>query len=726
MEILDTTVVDRACSAEDSVTCEADPLAVNLPSPPTENLAPSVLQEIVPQASDSQKPVSQEFVSQEPVSQKTQTESVEPVGEDALGQKETSHTVLSATQSDVPMDASSLGVIPTSQESETVVQNSACKELLSEKPVEEEPQTREAAEQETFVSEPTIATSAAVSSGDSLPLPTVVLPVVAEEISKTDTQAKASASAAIVLDVDDAVDDIVPVVSYEDKKSLFSKDGRFIIPKREQFPSIFCGLRVLVKLEAAQDGLLDSSIIEQIVHDDLGFEANIVHWEMFGSGLTNMPDEDTELERGVQNIAIALSGALRIDQTVGTTVEVPRFNVVAQIVGIKETCDDFDPLRIMDLAKCFHEGVDNDAIVFELPQLWVIPDPDFRAKTASIGLYPGSYWMGFLRCWGPVDTAEIFFKTVKRPCIEPKVHLVVKYKDRDSLKMCFTFLRDRYLAHPKKELGLRPPWCQLIRFQEFTNAAGKGKTGAKTGAKSPAKAPAKSAKSAKSAAKSAAKSVPKCVDTGKAPQRVETTPMTPMPKADGAPKAKARPVARGTVVAADATPAQAMQSLSGKQLEAFQMVMTRMERLEGENQELMHILLQMQGLLQQQQQRGVPQAGQNQDLRAQAVQAAASRALQLSGDTALTAKVPPPHPPHAFFQPPCAPATPVIRAGKRGADVDGANPHGLVPAGDEAPWKRYRKTVRRAPRQHSIETCREAASPGTGGLAAYHDALLGV
>jgi len=298
MEILDTTVVDRACSAEDSVTCEADPLAVNLPSPPTENLAPSVLQEIVPQASDSQKPVSQEFVSQEPVSQ---TESVEPVGEDALGQKETSHTVLSATQSDVPMDASSLGVIPASQESETAVQNSACKELLSEKPVEEEPQTREAAEQETFVSEPTIATSAAVSSGDSLPLPTVVLPVVAEEISKTDTQAKASASAAIVLDVDDAVDDIVPVVSYEDKKSLFSKDGRFIIPKREQFPSIFCGLRVLVKLEAAQDGLLDSSIIEQIVHDDLGFEANIVHWEMFGSGLTNMPDEDTELERGKAN-----------------------------------------------------------------------------------------------------------------------------------------------------------------------------------------------------------------------------------------------------------------------------------------------------------------------------------------------------------------------------------------------------------------------------------------
>merc|ERR1712190_621454 len=51
------------------------------------------------------------------------------------------------------------------------------------------------------------------------------------------------------------------------------------------------------------------------------------------------------------------------------------------------------------------------------------------------------------------------------------------------------------------------------------------------------------------------------------------------------------------------TPAEAMHGLSGKQLEAFQMVMTRMERLERENQELMQILLQMQGLLQQQQQR---------------------------------------------------------------------------------------------------------------------------
>lgn len=45
-----------------------------------------------------------------------------------------------------------------------------------------------------------------------------------------------------VSDGNDMVDDIVPVVSYSepgDEKMLFSKDARWITPKREQFPSVF-------------------------------------------------------------------------------------------------------------------------------------------------------------------------------------------------------------------------------------------------------------------------------------------------------------------------------------------------------------------------------------------------------------------------------------------------------------------------------------------------------
>merc|ERR1719386_270686 len=54
-------------------------------------------------------------------------------------------------------------------------------------------------------------------------------------------------------------------------------------------------------------------------------------------------------------------------------------------------------------------------------------------------------------------------------------------------------------------------------------------------------------------------------------------------------------------------PAEVMDQMSGRQLEVFQMVMKRMERLEKENQELMQILIQMQGLLQQQQQQELMQ-----------------------------------------------------------------------------------------------------------------------
>lgn len=61
---------------------------------------------------------------------------------------------------------------------------------------------------------------------------------------------------------------------------------------------------------------------------------------------------------------------------------------------------------------------------------------------------------------------------------------------------------------------------------------------------------------------------------------------------------------------------ETMQGLSGKQVEAFHMVMSRMERLEKENQELMQILLQMQDLLTQSQNRNHVLTEQNAKLQA--------------------------------------------------------------------------------------------------------------
>lgn len=298
--------------------------------------------------------------------------------------------------------------------------------------------------------------------------------------------------------------------------------------------------------------------------------------------------------------------------------------MVAQVV---ETSDDVDPDRKIDLARRFQEAGDYDAIVLELPQLWVIPDPEFSARTASIGLYPRSYWMGFFTCWGKVTQAEIFFRTVERKCDEPMVHVVVQYHDPSCMKMCFTFLHDRYLAHPKLELGVRPSRCRLIMCQDFkakaavkskaVKAAARSGAGAKAKPKAGPK-PAVAKKAPKSAAlrqlapatpgsaASAASAAAAAAGQGKqmsAPMTPLLAPMTPFPKQRGNRQGPPLPDTPQTPVDRALTPAEAMHGLSGRQLEAFQMVMSRMERLEKENQELMQILLQMQALLQQQQQR---------------------------------------------------------------------------------------------------------------------------
>merc|ERR1719203_1576130 len=88
--------------------------------------------------------------------------------------------------------------------------------------------------------------------------------------------------------------------------------------------------------------------------------------------------------------------------------------------------------------------------------------------------------MGFLKSWGPVKTAEVFFRTAPTLAGEPRVHLVVKYRDRETMKMCFTFLYNRYLVHPKQENELRPPFCYLATFQEFKDKATDKKPGAKS------------------------------------------------------------------------------------------------------------------------------------------------------------------------------------------------------------------------------------------------------
>lgn len=590
------------------------------------------------------------------------------------------------------------------------------------------------------------------------------------------------------------IDDIVPFVSYEDrddKRSFFSKDGRWIIPKREQFPSVFCALRVKVTLQTLDARLakdLPKAVVDEVLREGLGFGKTLVRWDDARLGAV-APGSSRE-------VVAALSGQLPPGREKGSTAEDPKHNVVATIVDVVETCEDGDPDRIASLAQCLQESGNSDAIVFELPQLWIIPDPDFRAKTASIGLYPGSFWMGFLKSWGPVTTAEVFFRTAPRGSSEPRVHLVVKYRDRECMKMCFTFLYDRYLVHPKQENELRPPWCHLTRFQDFR---GKALNGSKGGAKSTPKGggarskavgfgasakarPPKSAgvatrPSSVAAGAAGPPAVAKAL-TSKAkarPASVAATPeplapMTPMPgrerveflehealaaalqtpsaaaaaaaAAAGASPKAVTPTTPGSAGNSAATAggvaaAKAMHGLSGKQLEAFQMVMTRMERLERENQELMQILLQMQGLLQQQQQRnarlsqmaGFSASGIDQRPALPSSGMALGPAPPVLGGAAGAAALAPP-PLRTLRVGQLARGEAASRAEKRKAGQLGPDGSLEGEAGvDDAPWKRQRKRPRRVPRASSGD------GPGAGsgvpggespGLAAYHMALLGV
>lgn len=623
---------------------------------------------------------------------------------------------------------------------------------------------------------------------------------------------------------EEEIDDIVPMVSYEDteeRRSCFSKDGRWIIPQREQFPSVFCAVRVRVRLEmldpsrSAHD--LQKQAIDEVLRIGFGLGKALVRWD---------DARDTTLvalvSASTREVVAALNGSLPAGSGRGSKYKDDVQGVVASVMDVTETSDDMDPTRIMSIARCLKEGGQSDALVFELPQQWIIPDPDFRAKTASIGLYPGSFWMGFLKSWGPVATAEVFFRTAPKS-MEPRVHLVVKYKDRECLKMCFTFLFDRYLVHPKQENELRPPWCRMTSFEDFKNKAlakaGAPKSAAKAKGKAVGKArvgkaasvaglsaaalqplhlqpglrtdmapaPAKAVSHAAAKAAAAARaSQAKAQPVAPAPRPPPPAPAMPSLTAGSAKRPRLAEAYMPTAGAAQAaqsskapppsaapaaeehgrqmTPAEAMSGMTGRQLEAFKMVMSRMERLERENQELMQILLQMQSLLQQQQQRnarltqmaGFSASGTDQALQTSAAAASASAAASAASARSAAAAAPgsaaasavaAPRPPGtaapgvppslgrgaAALPPQQVPpmqkrqAAPAIGAGRG----DEEQHYAAAAAGDaDAPWKSQRKRARRAPREDGADgtaagAAASAASTVSAGLAAYHNALLG-
>eukprot|EP00929_Paragymnodinium_shiwhaense_P000488 TRINITY_DN100727_c0_g1_i1.p1 TRINITY_DN100727_c0_g1~~TRINITY_DN100727_c0_g1_i1.p1 ORF type:complete len:757 (+),score=178.22 TRINITY_DN100727_c0_g1_i1:169-2439(+) len=569
------------------------------------------------------------------------------------------------------------------------------------------------------------------------------------------------------------MDDIVPFIRYDDddEKSHFHKKDRWIVPKKGLFPSVFCALRVRVRLERAAGSDVDLNAlkvedVQKILREKLSMNKILVRWDDVRDGANGTPI--------LREIVAGVSGDVPAECAVGATITDVELGVVASVVAVTETSDDMDPARISSIATQFQLFHDSDALLLEVPQMWIIPDMDFRPKTPNIGLYPKSYWMGFLSSWGPVSKADIFFNTVQHKSNTPMVHLVVQFKQRQTLKMCFAFLFDRNLVNPKQQNDMRPSWCRLVVYEDFKAKASEGmKTGKPSGkaagkakakagttkkavssakaavAKSPAKAKAAAAPGAPPApasvavAQLAAKARPKMVS---APKPAPAKSSLPLPRTTGAPPLLASTVSSQSMDGSDRplTPEEAMAGMSDRQLEAFQAVTNRMEKLEKENQELMQILLQMQGLLQQQQQRNALLT--QKAAAAQVMAGGAAPQFQAAGMPAEgVAGLP------ASLRTSVMPARLAKRRLGAAAPAAQTEDNWYNGGGDdddeEAPWKSQRKRPRRMPRAVSASVAAAAsagsaasavsaggntaaATPdtpmsGTPGMAAYHDMLLG-
>lgn len=302
--------------------------------------------------------------------------------------------------------------------------------------------------------------------------------------------------------------------------------------------------------------------------------------------------------------------------------------------------------------------------------------------------------MGFLKSWGAVKLAEVFFKKIPGDTgREPMVSVAVQFREQENLRMCFTFLHDRYLVHPKQKNALRQPWGRLVAFEDF-----KSKTLGRPAQKRP---------------KAATK-----------PQLQINRPMPQVPRKQPAPAKDAKATMDFDH---ELTPAEAMAGLSGRTLEAFQMVMSRMERLERENKELMQVLIQMQALLQQSQQRNEQLAG---IARADpSTNSTARVALEAQRHAMMASVVPPPVPPVPAAPPAPVPADPSSE--KRPAPSAEAEAAEAAEPSVERPWKHQRRRQRRSAADavdadpHLADVGDEDEDQGSG-LAAYHNALLGV
>jgi len=245
-------------------------------------------------------------------------------------------------------------------------------------------------------------------------------------------------------------------LEYPDYKrfSRTGSGGRLFESRIREAPKIFCPylLRASVVLgkERSELGLTSADVFD-IVESNMGISMDTVIDVMCDDpGYFIVATREPISEKAAK---------------VGQTFKPVRHDVTVTVESVTDTADDEAAVRRQKVGEIVNVDPNADAVYVILPQTWVIPDPDFRTRTSTLPLYPGSFWLQFFKsCWGMVTGATIVFGHDG----QGNVGLAVRFKEIKAARQCVLTLMDRYLVHNKEGLGMKMPKIKLVPYSSVT------------------------------------------------------------------------------------------------------------------------------------------------------------------------------------------------------------------------------------------------------------------
>ena len=250
-------------------------------------------------------------------------------------------------------------------------------------------------------------------------------------------------------------------LGYPDYKKLSrsGEGGRIIETKLLDAPKIFSPviLDVAVHLDKARNGVpLMEAEIPEVIRGYLGVPEDLI--------IDVLPTGESSVVVALRDVPVPaiLPGHKGISRV---------HNVTLVVSHVFDTSDDEDVVRRKEISSALSADTSCDAIQVCVPQHWIIPDPEFKPKSATISVYSSSLWLLFFRnTWGAVTGSTVCFRSNFANQLG-MISLVVKFKDHKALRQALLFLHRRYLIHPREGLGMRMTFAKPVNYQKTIDDA---------------------------------------------------------------------------------------------------------------------------------------------------------------------------------------------------------------------------------------------------------------